>query len=233
MAFLARVGDELYWEVWPDKVSSIARQRPTPTPTPLPSPPPTPHPGVFQGPHARPVSPCPSPCPPAQLVLSAINSSRSALAKCTFHAPFFRRFAVTARSGADEPVLECRVLNKVVQLLFKKRPGSVAHDVDEVILRHLPEENRLGFVFVCKHGARSVRAFRGAFCTTSDVLPSQSHPSSRPVPLRPDPTLHRDTSHSVPIPPFISTRPTHSRSIVKMQGSRGRTSSPTRTASPM
>ena len=86
-------------------------------------------------------------------MLSAINSSRSALAKCTLHAGFFSRYSVPPREGAPgDAVLECSVLNKVVQLLFRRRSGSTSHDVDEVQLRHLAEENRLLFHFVCKHG---------------------------------------------------------------------------------
>lgn len=88
-----------------------------------------------------------------QLVLSALNSSRSALAKCSFYTGYFRRFFVPEAPGAqDGPVLECRVLNKVLNLLFRRRSSSVAHEVEEVQIHHVPEEARLVFVFLCKHG---------------------------------------------------------------------------------
>jgi hypothetical protein len=94
-----------------------------------------------------------------QLVLSATNSSRSALATCTFQAGYFRRYAVAPRApasgdtdGTAGPLLECRVLNKVVLLLFRRRAGASVHDVDEVRLGHLAAEHRLTLIFACKHG---------------------------------------------------------------------------------
>jgi len=134
LSFLNRIGDEVYWEIWPDKVPGQPARAPrrgsllTP---PLAS--------------ARVLAP--------QLVLSALNSSRSALAKCSFYPGYFRRFLVPVAPGApDGPVLECRVLNKVLNLLFRRRSSSVAHEVEEVQIHHVPEEARLVFFFLCKHG---------------------------------------------------------------------------------